>query len=300
MNYVLEVCLIALTLCTGIKSAVSLLAPNVEGRTLVFEVQHQRCHGCPELGPNVKFRMGLDGSKEARLWNLNEGPDSSPGLTLVRRTEVPADAAQAMQKGISVRLPVTSNAVSMPDADQEGALIVSVTDDGSVYLGVDPISPAALAEKVTGGLSGRTGKKLYIKTDGRTPFAKVVNVLDAARTAGVEAPNLLTAQQDSLEPGTLVPPKGLEVLLGPPLPTGSDAIVVQALNSGEQWPTLKINNDYVPWATLQNTLRQLLQNRSEKVVLVRAEGLLPFAHVVHVIDMCRSTGASVFLVTQGL
>jgi biopolymer transport protein ExbD/biopolymer transport protein TolR len=101
-----------------------------------------------------------------------------------------------MQKGISVELPVTSNAVPIPEADQEDALIVSVTDDGSVYFGVAPISPAALTEKVRDGLSNRTERKLYIKADARTPYANVVKVLDAMRTAGVEAPNLLTAQRD--------------------------------------------------------------------------------------------------------
>ena len=108
-----------------------------------------------------------------------------------------AITAQTMQKGISVELPATRNAVAMPDADQEDALILSVTDDGSVYFGVDPISPAALAEKVRDALSNRTERKLYIKADARSPYANVVKVLDAMDTAGVEAPNLLTAQRDS-------------------------------------------------------------------------------------------------------
>ncbi|MGA2201369.1 MAG: biopolymer transporter ExbD [Terriglobales bacterium] len=214
-------------------------------------------------------------------------------------TQSQAIAVQAMQKGISVELPVTSNAIPMPDADKEDALIVSVTGDGSVYFGVNPISPAALAEKLKGVLSNRTEKKLYIKADARTPYANVVKVLGALRTAGVEAPNLLTAQPDSSEPGTLVPPKGLEVLIGPPLPSGSEAIVVQVLNSGQRRPALKIDNEPVPWAALQSRLRQILQNRSEKAVLVKAEGTLPFAGVVDVIDVCRSTGAKVVLVTPG-
>ena len=58
-----------------------------------------------------------------------------------------------MQKGISVELPLTGNAVPMPDADQEDSLIVSVTADGSVYFGANPISLAVLAEKIKGGLS---------------------------------------------------------------------------------------------------------------------------------------------------
>ena len=207
-----------------------------------------------------------------------------------------AITAQTMQRGISVELPVTSNAVAMPDADEEDALIVSVTDDGSVYFGVDPISPAALAEKVRDGLSNRRERKLCIKADARTSYANVVKVLDAMRTAGVEAPNLLTAQRDSSGPGTLIPPKGLEVLIGLPLRAGSEAIVVQVLNSEHQRPALKINNEPVQRATLQSRLRQLLQNRSDNVVHIQADATLAFAAVVDVIDVCHSTGVKVVVV----
>jgi biopolymer transport protein TolR len=221
-------------------------------------------------------------------------------LTTDVTPSVAAQSPEAMQKGISVELPVSSNAVAMPDADQENSLIVSVTDNGSVYFGVHPISPAALAEKVSGGLSNRTEKKLYIKADARVPYANVAKVLDAVRTAGVEAPNLLTAQRDSSDPGTLVPPTGLEVMIGPPLLFASQAIVVQVLNSGQRRPTLKINNEHIPWSSLQSTLRQLFQNRREKMVLLKSEGTLPFKDVVEVTDAARSTGAKVFLVTPGL
>ena len=116
------------------------------------------------------------------------------------------------------------------------------------------------------------------------------------RTAGVEAPNLLTAQRDSSGPGTLTPLKSLEVLIGPSLRAGSEAIVVQVLNSEHQRPALKINNEPVQRATLQSRLRQLLQNRSENVVHIQADATLPFAAVVDVIDVCHSTGVKVVVV----
>jgi biopolymer transport protein ExbD len=203
-----------------------------------------------------------------------------------------------LQKGISVELPVTSNAVPVPDADRQDAFIVTITENGSVYFGTDLTTPAVLTEKVRGGLFYRT-KKLYIKADARTPYANVVKVLVAVRKAGVEAPNLLTAQRDVSEPRTLVPPKGLEVLVSPPLRSGSETTVVQVLNSGQRWPTLKFNNEQIPWATLQSTLKQRFQNRSEGVVLVKTEGILPFANIVDVIDICRSMGAKVVLVMSG-
>jgi biopolymer transport protein ExbD len=62
---------------------------------------------------------------------------------------------------------------------------------------------------------------------------------------------------------------------------------------------LKINGEAVPWAALQSTLRLLFQNRRDKVVLLKAEGTLPFADVVTATDTCRSTGAEVVLVTPG-
>jgi biopolymer transport protein ExbD len=210
-----------------------------------------------------------------------------------------AHAHLLLQKGISVELPVTSNAVPLPEADQVDALIVTVTDNGSVYFGIGLTTPAGLGEKVRGGLSNRTEKKLYIKVDARTPYASVVKVLEAVRTAGVETPELLTDQTDSSEPGALVSPKGLEVSVGPRLASSPQAIVLQMLKSGQQRPTLKINDEHVPWATLQSTLKQLFQNRSKRVVLLKAEGILPFANVVAVTDMCRSTGAKVVLVTLG-
>jgi hypothetical protein len=73
------------------ETPVPLLVPHMAGRTLTFEVRHHKCHGCAELGPNVKFRMELTGPNEARLWNLENqdtSKDLGPGLRLVRRPEL--------------------------------------------------------------------------------------------------------------------------------------------------------------------------------------------------------------------
>jgi biopolymer transport protein ExbD len=137
-------------------------------------------------------------------------------------TNAPRVAAQTMQQGVSVQLPVTSNAVPMPDADQPNAPIVSVTADGGVYLGVDPISPTALAEKVKDSLLNQPDKRLYIKADARAPYGDVVKILDAVRNADVGAVTLLTAQPESSPAGTRVPPTGLQVFAGPPPACASD------------------------------------------------------------------------------
>jgi biopolymer transport protein ExbD/biopolymer transport protein TolR len=221
-------------------------------------------------------------------------------LTIIATIDAPV-AAQfpVLRAGVSVELPATSNAVPMPDADKQDSLVLAVTVSGRVYFGTTPVNPADLTEKVKGGLSGRTGKKLFIKGDSRTPYAGIAKVLDAVRMAGVEAPNLLTAQRDSPESGKPLPPKGLEVLVGPSLPSASESIALQVLNAGQQ-PTLSINNERISLDTLQATLRQLFQNRSQKTVVLRADERLPFGDVVRVIDTCRSAGAKVFLATAGM
>lgn len=221
-------------------------------------------------------------------------------LTMITAMDAPVAAqSPVLRAGVSVQLADASNAVPMPDADTQNSIVVAVTASGRVYFGTTPVSPADLADKVKGGLSGRTGTTLYIKEDSRTPYAGMEKVLEAVRMAGVESPNLLTAQRDSPEPGKLLPPKGLEVLVGPSLPSTSESIVVQVLNAGQP-VTLSVNNERISLDKLQATLRQLFQNRSQKTVVLRADERLPYGEVVRVIDTCRSTGAKVFLATAGM
>ena len=124
----------------------------------------------------------------------------------------PRSTAQAMQKGISVELARTSSAMPVPDADNPNALIITVTDAGRLYLGIDPVTPGSLPEKVKGCLSNGT-QNLYIKADARAPYASVVKVLDAARTAGVAGVTLLTTQPKPAQAGTIVSPEGIEMEL---------------------------------------------------------------------------------------
>ena len=207
--------------------------------------------------------------------------------------------AQEMQRGIRVQMPVTSNATSVPDADHNDAWVVAVTADGSIYLGADPKTPEELADWVKTHPRNREAK-LYIKADARASFASVEQVLQVGRQAMFETPILLTSQREATAPGTVMPPNGLEVVIGSAAPAGTVATVVQLLNSGQQRPLLRVNGDEISWSALQGTLTQHYQKGDEKVVLLKGDGRLPFGQVVQVIDVCRSTGARVFLPTPEL
>jgi biopolymer transport protein ExbD len=122
----------------------------------------------------------------------------------------PRSNAQALQKGISVKLAPTSSAVAVPDADKPDALIITVTDTGKLYLGTDPITPDTLAEKLKARAPRHT-QTLYIKADARAPYACVLKVLDAAHTAGVGGVTLLTTRPKTAQVGALVLPEGIEM-----------------------------------------------------------------------------------------
>lgn len=117
-----------------------------------------------------------------------------------------------MQRGIAVNQPVMHNAAPIPDADREDAVVVTVTQDGSVYLGLERTSIAVLSGQIKNRLSDRKPKILYIKADAHAPYSIIVGVLDSLRGAGIQELGLLTAQ-DSDKRGTLVAPKGLEILI---------------------------------------------------------------------------------------
>ena len=112
-----------------------------------------------------------------------------------------------MRRGISVQMPATSNAVAVPNADKEDALVVAITQDGTTYLRTNPIRPADLAKQLKE--AGKKTKVLYIKADARTPYASVVKVIDAVQAAGIEGVTLLADQRDAGDTRELVPPKGL-------------------------------------------------------------------------------------------
>jgi biopolymer transport protein ExbD len=160
-------------------------------------------------GNGEKRRKSMTCLKANNLGSLNNIVWSVLLAVVTTMSFTSRSTAQAMQKGISVELARTSSAVPVPDADNEKALIVTVTDSGGLYLGIDQVAPEALAEKLKARASYK--QTLYIKADARAPYVSVVKVLDAAHTARVMSVTLLTTQPKAMQVGTIVPPEGIEM-----------------------------------------------------------------------------------------
>jgi biopolymer transport protein TolR len=204
-------------------------------------------------------------------------------------TASPVCTAQKLQKGIPVVLPVSTSAVAVPDADKADAPIVAITGAGHMYFGTDPIPSAALPDRIR---HSDDGAKLYIKADSHLAFADVARVLNAARAAGFDAVTLLASQPEPTY-ATYAPPKGLVVAIGPS--NSRSGVLVEMLKSTHSGSILKINGKQVSTASLQNRLWQMLEDKGQKAISVKAHKQVRFADVVRVIDACYSTGAKVGL-----
>ena len=215
---------------------------------------------------------------------------------IVAAIDLPQTAAQtlALQKGVRVQMAETQNAVPMPGADNADAWVVTVTEDGHLFFGAEAVTPENLRDQMIRTPHKRIAK-FYVKADARTPFSTVQRVLEIGRSLLYETQVLLTSQPDTPTPGAIVPPKGLDVLIGRTPLGGKVVTLVELLQPDKGYPELKINGDQVAWADVQATLQQRFEKGDEKLVLVKADGRLPFAAVARAIDLCRPTGAQVAL-----
>jgi len=109
-----------------------------------------------------------------------------------------------LSKGVSVDLAKTRNPSEMQAADKEDAILVAVTREGKTFLGPNPLPPDQLPAKVKDMLTNRLDRTVYIKSDARARYEKVVDVIDNLRAAGVDQIGLLTEeiQQKNRPPAT--------------------------------------------------------------------------------------------------
>lgn len=209
-------------------------------------------------------------------------------VTLPSRAQAPA-----LRKGVSVQMASTRNASPMAEADNDDAWVVAISAGGDLYLGTEAMTPDQLAEWMRSHPRSRESN-LYIKADARASFANVEKVLNIGRVMGFDAPVLLTSQVEPKTPGIMVPPKGLAVSVDAPA-TGN-SIVVRIARSQDS-STVSVNNEETSLAALQGTVRGLIQNATGHVVIVRADGAVPFRDFINVVDICTSVGAKTIVPT---
>src|SRR5690349_19908499 len=116
-----------------------------------------------------------------------------------------------LSKGVSVDMVKTKNPIPMQAADKSDAVVIAVSRDGRVYLGQNQIAASELPPKVKDLLVNRLDKTVFVKSDQRAKYEKVVEVVDNLRAVGVDQLGLLTEQvADKNKPASApaAPPSG--------------------------------------------------------------------------------------------
>ena len=101
---------------------------------------------------------------------------------------------------VNVDLPRVTAATIMENANKEDAIVVAVTRDGKTFVGGDQLGLDAIGSKVADLLSRKTAadadKTVYLRADSRANYGKVMDTIDAVRTAGVSQLGMLTDNND--------------------------------------------------------------------------------------------------------
>ena len=91
-----------------------------------------------------------------------------------------ASLAMTVHGGIPVNLPKAARAEAA-----RGTVSISIGRDGVVYLEREPIEPAQLSERLHARASTEPDLAVVIEADTDVAHGRVVDVMDAARVAGI-------------------------------------------------------------------------------------------------------------------
>src|ERR1700735_990213 len=173
--------------------------------------------------------------------------------------------APALQRGISVQMPVTSSAGLLPAADNPDAWVLTVAESGDLYFGVESVTPESWQQEMRSRPRNRE-QELYIKADGRAPSSSVKRVLEAARAERFRRVFLLTATPAGAPPRGMAAPAGIPLWIARP---SVDATIVLQISDYHGLSVLRIDNHQV---------------------LLKTDDV-PFADLAHVVDACNMASA---------
>ena len=103
--------------------------------------------------------------------------------------------APLIQSGVKVDLPRAS-AQQMEHAEEK--LVLTITRDRRIFLGDVQISPADLETKLSTNARVQKDKEIYLQADRSLPYGLVVQIMAAARRAGVESLGMITEPEKEL------------------------------------------------------------------------------------------------------
>lgn len=97
----------------------------------------------------------------------------------------------ATGQGLNIELPTAATALP----ETHGQVVVFITAAGEVYLNGDRVQPEGLARRLSDAAEQDPEMTVIVSADRKVPYERVVDVLDAVRTAGVSYLALAAEEQ---------------------------------------------------------------------------------------------------------
>ncbi len=153
--------------------------------------------------------MHSNGPRSGKLfYSLDRSPLLTASAILASLFVLTAMVMNGLPRIGGAELPIVNNPISVPDADKDDALVLTVKCDGSVFWRHDKIPVADLAPKIRDRARGSAeiprylvDPRVYLNVDARTRYKDVAKVLNAIRLAGVgEVAFLVDQRKTALRP----------------------------------------------------------------------------------------------------
>jgi len=137
----------------------------------------------------MAFSMMPHGSdpEESMLAEINVTPLVDVMLVLLIIFMI---AAPMLHPGVEVQLP-EADSKPLP-LRVENPLVVSVHENGLVYVQSEAVHPTQLVERLLPILEARGDDSIFLKGDRRLPYGQVTEVLDLLNQGGIEQVGLVT------------------------------------------------------------------------------------------------------------
>lgn len=135
----------------------------------------------------MAFSLMPGGDEEPLLAEINVTPLVDVMMVLLIIFMI---AAPMLHQGIEVNLP-EADAETLPTRVDD-PLVLSMNEQGLVFVQDKPIHPSQLVERLTPLLTARGDKNVFLKGDRSLPYGKVIEVLDILHGGGITQIGLVT------------------------------------------------------------------------------------------------------------
>ena len=98
------------------------------------------------------------------------------------------NATLSLNPAIQVDLPEAYTA----QAVLEEEIVVTISLAGEIYVGKNPVAPERLSTELKKEMARLGSRKMILQADQNLPYRRLVEVMDLARLAGIEAVALVT------------------------------------------------------------------------------------------------------------